>query len=357
MNCCVNCFKDPEIIAIISGFNSIGNCDFCGTNNVLIYNLNNDHNLSELFDGLVEIYIPEKLLPKSFPKRKLSLLKDILYNEWDIFNITPDYIYSLITNICSEKYKEHPEIFDTPVGIKELTQKEYLENNSILKVFEWEDFIQEIKNTNRFHTNHINKEILSLFFDYVIKTYKAGRVFYRGRISPNSKGLAIPEMGAPPNGNATAGRANPEGISCLYIADSEKTTFHEIRAGVFDYVTIGEFELLNDMKVINLASLDKISPFLGIDFTQHAVNKNHLRKISKEIAKPLRRQDSNLDYLPAQYISDFIKSKQFDGIEYTSTMVHGGYNLAIFDEKLFTCRSVKVFDIKSVIYDYILVPK
>jgi len=355
MNCCVNCFKDPEIIAIITGLDENGNCDYCGSTDIYIYNIERNSILSELLDGFLDIYSPEKLLPKSFPKKKLNLLKDILTNEWDIFKLDSENIYTLITEICAEKYQERPEIFDTPVGIKEMNEKEYLERNSILKVFEWEDFIKDIKSANRFHTNHINKSILLLFFEYVIKTYKSGKIFYRGRISPNSRGLKITEMGAPPVGSATAGRANPEGISCLYLAESEKTTLHEIRAGVFDYVTIGEFELLQDIKVINLASIDKISPFLEIDYIQHAVNKHHLRKISKEIAKPLRKQDSNLDYLPAQYISDFIKSQGYDGVEYASTMVPGGYNLAIFNENLFKCNSVKVYDVKSVIYDYAII--
>lgn len=98
--------------------------------------------------------------------------------------------------------------------------------------------------------------------------------------------------------------------------------------------------------------VDQISHFGGIDNTVHAVNKRHLRKISNEIAKPLRRHDKPLDYLPTQYISDFIKSREFAGIEYKSTMKKGGFNLAIFDESLFKCETVEVYDIKELRYDY-----
>lgn len=164
-------------------------------------------------------------------------------------------------------------------------------------------------------------------------------------------------MGPPPPHLASAGRANPEGISILYLADTVKTTLHEIRAGVYDYVTIGRFELLRDMEVINLAGIDKISPFLasqsyGIEFTRHAVNIEPLKMISQEIAKPLRRHDSLLDYLPTQYVSDYIKSKGFDGIEYISTMSLDGVNLAVFDQSILKCTGTTVYDVKSLIYSY-----
>lgn len=164
-------------------------------------------------------------------------------------------------------------------------------------------------------------------------------------------------MGAPPANSASAGRANPVGISMLYLCDSVQTTMYEIRAGVYDYVTVGTFELLSDIEVINLADLDKISPFFaansyGIDYIRQAVNIDYLRIIGQEIARPLRRHDSALDYLPTQYISDFIKSKGYAGIEYSSTMCKDGINLAVYDENLLKCISTTVYDVKSLTYLY-----
>jgi hypothetical protein len=159
-------------------------------------------------------------------------------------------------------------------------------------------------------------------------------------------------MGAPPRGYATAGRANPTGISCLYLSDTDKTALNEIRAGVYDYVAMGKFVLREDIEVVNLTIVDQISPFWVADNTVHAVNKKHLQKIGFDIAKPMRRHDSTLDYLPTQYISDFIKSRGFAGIEYKSTMNIGGYNLAIFEERFFECTNVDVYDIRELKYEF-----
>lgn len=353
MNCCAKCFQDTEIKAIINGLNVKGNCDFCGKKDTHIYDIEANKTITELFDGLLDVYTPVSSLPDTFPKKNLDSLKNILHNKWSIFNVEPDCIYELITNICSEKYKERPELFDGQVGILETIQEDYLEQYSVIRNFQWNDFVNEIKCKNRFHTNYINKDVLKLFLRKARKPYKAGMVFYRARICQNETGFDGSKMGAPPANLATAGRANPEGISCLYLSNTEKTTLHEIRAGVYDYVTVGEFILNKDIEVVNLAEIDKISPFWeDIDYTRLAVNIEHLRKISNEIAKPLRRHDSTLDYLPTQYVSDYIKSQNFDAIEYKSTMCQDGYNLAIFDEKLFQCNKVTVYDIKSLDYKY-----
>jgi hypothetical protein len=357
MICCIECFKDKEIKSIIESLNKKGDCTTCGSKSVFIYDTDDDVLLADEFDQLLNIYVPVSILPNDYPKEKLNLLKDELYNNWNIFNIEKDMIYRLTTNICKEKYENTPEIFDSTVGIPEITQENYLVENSLLKTYNWEDFVLAIKTDNRFHTNYVNTKVLELLCTYVDKLYKKGKIFYRARIS-SKKGFGVRDMGAPPVGQATAGRVNSAGISCLYLASKELTTLHEIRAGAYDYVTIGKFVLKQDIHVVDLTSIDKISAFSDLDCTQHAINKIHLRKISQEIAKPLRRSDAPLDYLPTQYISDFIKSiklggkNQYSGIEYKSTMCRNGYNLAIFDESLFECESVYVTYIKDLTYDY-----
>jgi hypothetical protein len=91
---------------------------------------------------------------------------------------------------------------------------------------------------------------------------------------------------------------------------------------------------------------------MGVTYIQYAINIEHLKLISQEIAKPLRRNDSVLDYLPTQYISDYIKSQNYDGVEYISSMCENGFNLAVFDESVFKCTKTTVYDIKSLSYTY-----
>lgn len=355
MFCCSNCFADVEIKAVIEGNTTTGNCDFCGEHNVYVYEIGKDPIIAELFEGLLDIYTPISDLPADFPRDQTDLIKNILCSNWRIFNLKPDATYRLITAICADRYREQPELFDSPVGIKEGQDQDYLEENSILKNNCWNDFVEGIKRKNRFHSNYINMDKLFVFIRCAVKAHYKGKVMYRSRICPDKKGCKPKEMGPPPNINVKGGRVNPAGISILYLSDSEETTLHEIRAGVYDFVAVGRFQLLKDIEVINLAGIDRISPFIGInygfDFTQYAMNIEHLKMIAQEIAKPLRN-DNVLDYLPTQYISDYIRSKGYDGIEYISTMSRKGANLAVFDPSLFKCTATSLYDVQSISYSY-----
>ena len=353
MHCCEKCFKDPELQAIVRENSLIkGKCDFCGNDNVQIYDLGKNTDLKDSLESLLDVYTPVNEMEQDFPLEQADLLKNILHTKWHIFNLSADGIYKFLRAAFPEKYQEQPALFDTPIGIDGCNDKEFLQKFSILGSHQWEDFVKEIKEKNRFHTNIINKPVLKDILKVICKPYKAGTVFYRARIWNDKEGFTKKQMGAPPAIKASAGRANPEGISCLYLADSIETTLHEIRAGLYDNATVATFKLLKDIEVVNLAAIDKISPLQEIDCNMLAINLPHLGKIGNEISKPLRRRDSSLDYLPTQYISDFIKSEGFAGIEYKSTMHKDGVNFAIFDEGLFKCTKIASYDIHELTYRY-----
>lgn len=354
MNCCVNCFLDSEIRRIIKSQNNIGDCNFCNKTNTYIYDTNDSERLlSEVLYGLLSIYSTQDNLPSEFPSEKRELLRNILHRDWRIFNLEPEKIHKLIKAICSDKYTDYPELFDSLVGLPQICDEEYLKSNSLLKGNSWDNFVKAIKTENRFHLNYINMGILDSFVRCAKESYQAGEQFFRARISSNSNGFSINEMGAPPPHAAKAGRVNAEGISVLYLADSIDTAVYEVRAGRYDYITIGTFVLKEDINIVNLDLLNTISPFMFVDggIAQYAINLPHLSRLSQEVARPLRRFDSSLDYLPTQYISDYIKSQPgISGITYGSTMAMKGINLAAFIPAQFECRSVKVIEINELQY-------
>lgn len=345
MNFCIHCIKDIQIKSMMKN-KTIGDCDLCNRKNVSIYDTEKDTYLIDQFEEFLDIYTCKEFLPNGFLPKNTSRLSDEIFNKWNIFNIEKERIDDVIISICKEKYRENKKIFEELVGISELYDKEYLENNSLLKNFEWEDFSNAIKKENRFHTNHINTNVLKKFLKFVEKTYPSGKIFLRARISTNENGFNKDDMGSPPPEKASAGRVNPLGISYLYLSDNLYTTFYEVRANVYDFVTVGEFALNRNINIIDLSQLDKISPFSGINCTEYAINLKHLKKISAEIARPLRKQDSQLDYLPTQYIAEFIKNNGYDGIEYKSTLgKEHTHNIVIFDKSICTCVDTKVYEI------------
>lgn len=73
-----------------------------------------------------------------------------------------------------------------------------------------------------------------------------------------------------------------------------------------------------------------------------------IQTLQKEISLPIRKLDKQLDYIPTQYISEFIKSLGFDGVEYQSSLYSDGYNLAIFNPEKLDCRTTQVYEIENI---------
>lgn len=356
---CEHCFNDREISSIIRSVSAsnIGECPVCHNRDVHLYDTSTQSELSPYFEELLNIYTTSIMLPNDYPKAETRSLIDDFKDRWNIFaEISRTQIYEILKSICSTSYVNNPELLDGTVGIPELFDTAYLKDHALLKNNNWDAFVTEIKTKNRYHSKLINFDILEKYCSFIRKTYKAGVQFYRARISERD-GFPIEEMSSPPAGKSSEGRANARGITCLYLASDVETTLHEVRAGVFDFVSVGTFQLKQDITVVNLRAIAGISPFVeGLDYLDHAINKQYLEKLNFEMSKSLRRNDSTLDYVPTQYIVDFIKSiehngmQEYSGIEYNSTTNPGGYNLAIFTPDLFECLSVDVYDIEKLQY-------
>lgn len=352
MNCCEKCFKNREMQSVIQNEQLQGNCDICGAKAVYIQALGSECVLRDNFDVLLDVYTSEDNLPEEYPKELLSRIENHLCNEWSIFNLIPEQVSQFLHALYPEPDDMRAPIVENKVGIPEKDDESYLQQNSIVGNSAWDDFVEAIKFQNRFFSYGINDKVMQPFLNLVKKTYLKGTIFFRARIAPSSKGFPLDKMGAPPKDKATSGRANSEGISCLYLSDSEETTLHEARAGEYDFVSIARFEATEDVEVVNIALLSEISPFSGSDITQLAVNLSNFKRLGNEVAKPMRRHDSPLDYLPTQYLCDYIKSLGYAGFEYRSAMNTGGSNVAIFYPDKFKCIKVSVFDVQSLEYTY-----
>lgn len=357
---CSDCFCNPEVKSIIEKRGAKGNCPICGAENVPIYDTEQDVALVGMFDNLLSIYTAENDLPDSYPLDERRTLVDAIKNEWDIFsNISDNCILDILKSLAPTILEDYSVVFEKLVGIPEKYDKEYLQQNSILRTESWDDFVEAIKHKNRFHTDLIDKKRLREYCINIGKDINMGKQrFYRGRISRTRDGFSPSEMGAPPIEYATDGRANSAGISRLYLTNHRGTTFHEIRAAEYDYVTIGTFKLLSPIKIVDLKLIHKISPFgEDVDCMALAINREHLLKINQEMSKTMRRGDSPLDYLPTQYICDFIMSivdedgmPMFHGIEYQSAMHNKGSNLTIFYPELFKCTYSRTYEVKKLNY-------
>lgn len=348
MKICKNCFTSNYLQGIIEkNYSEIANCDFCESENIKVIA---PAELKNQFLPLLETYIicnngenfntiDEQIINdfhgKIFSDETLVNVKNILLS---VFEEDKDFIKKLLQNkVC----------FD-------FLQKDDYSIEQLITI--WDNFSEEIKYSNRFH---LSKAIdLTLLGNALIrhaKPIKSGSVFFRGRVS-GENGFTVDEMKNPPKNKTVPGRANPKGISYLYLTMDEETTLYEVRALLYDFVTILKFENSESLKIINLNEIDIFDPFQLADAQELSVFLQHLPFITKlraELSKPLRRFDDDLDYIPTQYLCEFVKYLGYDGIEYKSSLNKNGSNLVVFcPEKFEAMGDPYIKEITDIQYTY-----
>lgn len=302
MNCCENCFHDTQIRAMIRVNGTSGKCDFCGSDNVPIYSMDKESDLSDIISEVVSMYEEASDGEPLF---------QLILNDWGIFAKNLASSSALLAAFCATIYGDDGYSHNKNVRIP----RDYLENYGIFSGHTWGEFSDTIKSKNRFFNGYFKADQLVSFLGYSIKRYTKGTLFYRARICDSNRGYNKDELGPPPAGKRKPGRVSPEGIGVFYLTSDEKTALCEVRASAFDFITVGTFKLLKDIKVVNISGLNNISPVVYSGSLESlAANRKIFSDMAKEIAKPLRRNDSPLEYLPTQYITEFVKSKGYAGV-------------------------------------------
>ena len=218
----------------------------------------------------------------------------------------------------------------------------------------WEVLKEELKWKNRFVINIERLEELGWdgFFNTQFKLSKDVELF-RARLHHQS-GLELykPEdMTCPPKEFASGGRANPLGIPFLYLSDNPETVLYEVRASFLDELSVGTFKLKTNTDLIKIVDFtEDTSLFQPSSSSINKTIKGRLlrEKISSDLSKPMRRYDSELEYIPTQFICEFIKVFTGAlGVRFNSSFHPKGNNIVLFDQNLMTCTSVKKVRISS----------
>jgi len=136
------------------------------------------------------------------------------------------------------------------------------------------------------------------------------------------------------------------------LSDNPETILYEVRASYLDELSVGTFELNPEFESIKLVDFtEDTSLFQPNSSSINKTIKAKLlrQKISGDLSKPMRRYDSELEYIPTQFICEFIKvfTGAF-GIRFNSSLHPKGNNVVLFDQNLMTCVSVKKVKINSV---------
>ncbi|MHA4896235.1 RES family NAD+ phosphorylase [Pedobacter sp. PWIIR3] len=313
--------------------------------------------LSTAFEQLFDMYSPNPDAAKSLGHDRPVLVHEHLIEYWPkLFNtskLSANNIMQLVNQIGRGWANYSDEFFETPKEFGTLLDS--LSGGGEDLQLQWDMFSDEIKTRNRFFIgDKIDTERLESVFERLVVYYPSDTFFFRARISDQQ--LPANELGKPPKNHTSPGRANPIGIPYLYISDSKETTLYETRVALHEGITVGKFVTTETINVVSLKNIADHGPFeildRGFDLEEFILVRPYLMRLEQELSRPVRKMDVNLDYLPTQYLCEFIKSLGFDGVEYKSAMNSKGYNLAIFKDGKLQCIDSIFHHVTNLTYEW-----
>jgi len=331
MKVCPSCFADKELKAFISSSSQKGDCDVCHTKEAPLLDLNE---LLDFFQELTENF----QVVEEGEEFKLKI-----QSNWSFFSSL--VIGEKVLNYVLPKLKTSALNASTKVDF----------NQDILENYQyWEELKYELKWSRRFLSNidHITNELgWDGFFNSQFELAKED-TYYRARVH-HERGMsayALDKMGCPPPKKISGGRANPMGIPYLYLSDNEETVLYEIRASYLDEVSVGSFQIDSNEKPLNIVDFTEETALYQPNSVNEIVKAHLLKKhISKDLSKPMRRYDSEIEYIPTQFICEFIRViTGASGILFASSVHPSGKNLVLFDQSLMKCVDVKLRRIDSL---------
>lgn len=329
---CKNCFADKELKGFILSQNRIGKCNCCNSENVEIIPI------EELLDFFKELFDNFQL------KSQGGSIISIIQGTWSLFSGLEcgHKILNFTLNKIGSSINNSEDLVDFNVEI--------LENINY-----WNVLKEQLKWERRYFTNieYITEDLgWDSFFESKAVIQKED-IFYRARlhVSANENIFPAEQMFCPPKEISTAGRANPLGIPFLYLSDNEETILYEVRASFLDEVSIASFIIKKDLEEeIIISDFTETPTLYHPNGVNRKIKSTLLKKaISRDLSKPMRRYDSELDYIPTQFICEFIKVfTNVRGIKFRSSLHNLGNNLVIFNQEIMECDVVKKVRINKV---------
>lgn len=337
MYCCHNCFGDvglrKEIIPLRSDKRGI--CDYCESIDV---DLIGSNFLAEYFELLISIYeVSDK------GESLVSLLK----KDWQLFD-HPKMDDAHAKELLAD-------ILDDGEIVRKMFLPSHIEQEDNINV--WEEFKLELMHQNRFFpkTPLDKLRLEELLSRLIADADDLPKTWFRARLHQGDANFKLEDMGAPPKRKASHGRANPSGIPYLYLGSTHKTAISEVRPHPGESATVAEFMISNSLKLVDLRNPRKlVSPFLLEDETEVALLRQDvgfLERLGKELTTPVLPTSAAIDYIPSQYLCEFIKKCGYHGVIYGSS-VGEGINLALFQPKNATANNIKNFVVSNVSVEF-----
>lgn len=335
--CCGHCFGDSFLVQEIDRLSQeTGNCEFCLSRDIKLIE---PIQLLDMFEKLLGLY-------EENGDAGAASIETLLRTDWELFSqldsVKAEMLLGLIFNNIEMLQKSYKPVIP----------------HDLAAVQEWEDFREELKHRNRFFPQNIQatEQLKELFGFLVAPPAEIPTDVFRARVCEQQQPYPLGQMGKPPAALTGNGRANPVGIPCLYVASDTGTAISEIRPHKSELICVARFKVDTAIQLADLRYPRKsISPFLLSEEQIKLLRRymEYLSRLSEELTMPVLPKSAHFEYLPSQYLCEFIKHCGFDGLIYRSAIGNGA-NYAIFNDDKVTGIEVNQYHVDDITVGYTL---
>jgi hypothetical protein len=329
--CCPECFGDRSLGKdIFPTLRPIqGTCDYCRSRGV---DLLEPGLLATYFELLANVYEPN-------PTGKT--LVEWMKLDWELFSHPA-------MDIAHAK-----ELLGEILDDGDIVRKPFAPAASYTSsgLIDWETLRDEMMHKNRWFLDvSIDTDRLKELLDHLPAQGLPDR-WFRARLLAGDDIYPIGSMGAPPKRSASHGRANPAGIPYLYLGSTPETAASEVRPHTGEVACVADFTIDGPLEAVDLRNPRKlVSPFVLSDagaIGQLRADLPLLERLGEELTRPVQPSGAAIDYIPSQYLCEFIKKCGKHGVVYRSS-VGDGFNLVLFDPEKARGGTVSRYNIAKV---------
>jgi hypothetical protein len=223
----------------------------------------------------------------------------------------------------------------------------------------------------RFYRDHPTEEFLSTVIVTAgsrALTLKKDEIVWRaqlGKQEPMDYSIldnpdgSVDDRMKPLSRSAREGRANPKGISVLYVATTPDTAMSEMRPSLVSTLSLAKLKICRDLKLVDCTKdSSHRSPF---DYTSLPLPSGSEREevvwgsINDAFSRPVSESDSLAHYAPTQVLAEYFKKAGYDGIKYRSSYGKTGQNIALFklDDASVCPGETKLKRVKSIDIEFV----
>jgi hypothetical protein len=264
---------------------------------------------------------------------------DILYDDKLDLNITDDNLYEDIYKYLNNDsiYCDKTEFYSESDDLDNLWThfKETVKYKARF-VYYFKDVFKDFQYVDPYYIlDRIQRSIQK--FNLVTELSKNTKL-YRTRQHSNIGDVneASDIASAPKNLAKAYGRMNPSGISMFYCSKDKDLTIAEVvdRQSIENFFyTTAIFRNKNKIRLVDLCNIPNIGSIFDDSENKERETLFFLKEFVNDISKPITSEDSIIDYIPTQIVTEYIKFNSklnVDGIIYPSSKINGGNNIVLF---------------------------